>query len=97
MTGSDMIYDWNEIKKRGPLTRKPIEFDDETLRDGIQSPSVADPSIDDKIEILHLQNSLGITTSDIGLPGAGPRAREDVMRLAKEIVDAKLDLSLIHI
>ena len=92
MTGSDMIYDWNEIKKRGPLTRKPIEFDDETLRDGIQSPSVADPSIDDKIEILHLQNSLGITTSDIGLPGAGPRAREDVMRLAKEIVDAKLDI-----
>jgi 2-isopropylmalate synthase len=92
MKSNELIYDWNEVKKRGPISTKKIEFDDETLRDGIQSPSVADPSIDDKIEILHLQNALGITTSDIGLPGAGPRAREDVMRLAKEIVDAKLDI-----
>ena len=92
-TGGDLIYDWNEIKKRGPLTTRTIEFDDETLRDGIQSPSVADPTIEDKIEILHLQNALGITTSDIGLPGAGPRARQDVLRLAQEIVNEKLDIA----
>jgi 2-isopropylmalate synthase len=90
LRGNDLIYDWNEIKKTGPLTKKRIEFDDETLRDGIQSPSVADPPIEDKLEILHLQDKLGITTSDIGLPGAGPRAFEDVSRLAREIVDKKL-------
>lgn len=89
---ADLIYDWNEIKKKGPLTTKKIEFDDETLRDGIQSPSVADPSIEDKLEILHLQAKLGITTSDIGLPGAGPRAFEDVLRLAKEIAEQKLPI-----
>jgi len=91
-TIGDLIYDWNSLKKRGPLTTKRIEFDDETLRDGIQSPSVADPATEDKLEILHLQARLGITTSDIGLPGAGPRAREDVTRLAKEIVSQKLPI-----
>ena len=90
--GSDLIYDWNEIKRRGPVFAKKPEFDDETLRDGIQSPSVVDPSIEDKITILHLQDKLGITTSDIGLPGAGPRAFEDVLRLAREIADAKLGI-----
>jgi 2-isopropylmalate synthase len=88
----ELIYDWNEIKKRGPLTTKKIELDDETLRDGIQSPSVADPAIEDKIEILHLQEKLGITTCDIGLPGAGPRAFEDVLKLAKEIAEHKMSL-----
>jgi 2-isopropylmalate synthase len=90
--GNDLIYDWNEVRKRSPITTKKIEFDDETLRDGIQSPSVADPTIEDKLEILHLQASLGITTANIGLPGAGPRAREDVTRLAREIAEQKLPM-----
>ncbi|MBI2378839.1 MAG: 2-isopropylmalate synthase [Deltaproteobacteria bacterium] len=88
----DLIYDWNELKRRGPLLSKKPEFDDETLRDGIQSPSVADPSIDDKLAIVHLQAKLGITTANIGLPGAGPRAYEDVLRIAKEIATQKLTL-----
>jgi 2-isopropylmalate synthase len=91
-TLSDLIYDWNEVKRRGPVTKKKIEFDDETLRDGIQSPSVADPSIEDKLEILHLQDKLGITTSNVGLPGAGPRAKADVERLVTEIRDQKLSI-----
>ena len=91
-THNDLIYDWNEIKRRGPITKKTIEFDDETLRDGVQSPSVADPTTHDKLEILHLQASLGITTSNIGLPGAGPRALEDVRALANEIVKEKLPI-----
>ncbi len=90
--GAELIYDWNEVKRRGPIVRHKVEFDDETLRDGIQSPSVVDPTTDEKLEILHLQNSLGVTTSDIGLPGAGPRAFEDVLRLAKEIADQKLSI-----
>src|SRR3990167_4907356 len=90
--GSGLIYDWNEVRRRGPVIARNPEFDDETLRDGIQSPSVVDPSIDDKLEILHLQAKLGVTTSDIGLPGAGPRAYEDVLRLAMEIASERLPI-----
>ena len=63
-------------------------LDDETLRDGLQSPSVRTPTIDEKIEILHLIDALGIDTADIGLPGAGPHVVADVERLAREIADA---------
>ena len=65
-------------------------LDDETLRDGLQSPSVRTPTIEQKIEILHLIDQLGIDTADIGLPGAGPHVVGDVERLAREIVDARL-------
>jgi 2-isopropylmalate synthase len=65
-------------------------LDDETLRDGLQSPSVIDPPIDVKVRILHLMNSLGIETADVGLPGAGPRQREAVETLCREIADHRL-------
>ncbi|MBI2835853.1 MAG: 2-isopropylmalate synthase [Acidobacteria bacterium] len=67
-------------------------LDDETLRDGLQSPSVCSPDIDQKIRILHLMDALGIDTADIGLPGAGPQVVRDTERLAREIVDAKLTI-----
>jgi 2-isopropylmalate synthase len=88
---SELIYDWN-IEGQLPLPSRKVQFDDETLRDGLQSPSVIDPPIESKIELLHLMDSLGIDSADIGLPGAGPRAVADVTRLAKEIVDCKLDI-----
>jgi 2-isopropylmalate synthase len=91
-TGSELIYDWNEVKRKGPVFPKKPEFDDETMRDGIQSPSVVDPPIEDKLRLLHLQAKIGVTTSNIGLPGAGPRAFEDVLRLAKEIANEKLPI-----
>ena len=89
---SELIHDWN--LEAGDLVRpsQPIEFDDETLRDGLQSPSVTDPPIETKIEILHLMDRLGIHTANIGLPGAGPRAVADVTRLAREIVDSSLSI-----
>ena len=65
---------------------------DESLRDGLQSPSVKDPSIDEKLRILHLMEKLGISFLDMGLPGAGRRAFSDVERLAREIRDAKLKI-----
>jgi 2-isopropylmalate synthase len=67
-----------------------VLLNDETLRDGLQSPSVRDPLIQDKIAILHLMESLGINSLNLGLPGAGPRAVEHVTALAREIVDNKL-------
>lgn len=91
MDKSELIYDWNRVGSSETAPR-PLELNDETLRDGLQSPSVIDPPIGKKIEILHLMDSLGIDAADIGLPGAGPRAVSDVTRLAKEIADCKLDI-----
>ena len=71
-----LIYDWNERDRRGPLLRKPPRFVDETIRDGLQSPSVIDPTIEQKMELLRLMDRLGIHVVDLGLPGAGKRARE---------------------
>src|SRR5947209_14833295 len=69
-----------------------VLLDDESLRDGLQSPSVKDPCIDDKLKILHLMEDLGINMADLGLPGAGPRAVADVERLAREIADARMKI-----
>jgi 2-isopropylmalate synthase len=93
MRQDELIYDWNRSANTFDYsTRRHVELDDETLRDGLQSPSVLDPSIETKIEILHLMNELGIDTADIGLPGAGPRAVADVRALALEIARNKLNI-----
>jgi 2-isopropylmalate synthase len=89
---SEVIFDWNGLDRLGPLTAKKIELMDESLRDGIQSPSAIDPPVSDKIEILHLMNDLGIDVADLGLPGAGPRAFNDVLTLVKEISREKMTI-----
>jgi isopropylmalate/homocitrate/citramalate synthase len=89
MITSELIHDWN--LNPGNL-RRPVQLNDESLRDGLQSPSVRDPSIAEKIEILHLMEALGIDSLDLGLPGAGPRAVEAVTALAREIVSSKLKI-----
>jgi 2-isopropylmalate synthase len=86
-----LIFDWNRAGE-DPAPSRPVELDDETLRDGIQSPSVTDPPIEEKKELLVLMDSLGINTADVGLPGAGPRAVEDVTALATFIRDRRLAL-----
>ncbi len=85
-----LIYDWNLVD--APAPPSTVMLDDETLRDGLQSPSVKAPTIEQKIEILHLLVALRIDTVDIGLPGAGPHVVRDVERLAREIVDGKLPI-----
>jgi 2-isopropylmalate synthase len=93
MQESELIYDWNTVHGSFDYsTRRGVQLNDETLRDGLQSPSVTDPSIDDKIRLLHLMAELRIASADIGLPGAGPRAVADVEALAREIVDARLPI-----
>ncbi|MEQ1833477.1 MAG: LeuA family protein [Candidatus Eisenbacteria bacterium] len=89
----ELIHDWNEAGERWEKPAFKVQFDDETLRDGLQSPSVRTPSIEQKIEILHLMARLGLDTADIGLPGAGPHVVRDVARLAQEIVNAKLPIA----
>ncbi len=91
----ELIYDWNSVEKVAKLSpRRRIQFLDETLRDGIQSPSVVDPSIDDKLRLVDLAASLGIDSMDIGLPGAGKRAVEDVTTIAEHIRDARLPVKI---
>lgn len=92
MNTSDLIYDWNKNHPPGLKPPGPVLLNDESLRDGLQSPSVRDPSIGEKIEILHLMESLGIDSIDLGLPGAGTRAVEHVTALAREIADNKLKI-----
>jgi 2-isopropylmalate synthase len=83
-----LIYDWNTVDTAADP--RPVMLDDETLRDGLQSPSVRTPTIDQKLRILHLMEALDMDSADIGLPGAGPHVVKDVERLAREIVTAKL-------
>ena len=90
---SELIYDWNALYPKSLHPPGPVRLTDETLRDGLQSPSVRDPSIEQKIEILHLMEALGINSLDIGLPGAGPRAVEHVTALAREIVAHKMKIT----
>lgn len=83
-----LIYDWN---RESPVPKPPVVLlDDETLRDGLQSPSVRAPTIQQKLRILHLLDRIGIDTADIGLPGAGPHVVRDVERLAREILECGL-------
>ena len=93
MDRKDLIYDWNveDAAAEGPPAG-PCMLDDETLRDGLQSPSAIDPPIEMKKKILHLQAELGIEASNIGLPGAGPRAVADVEALCREVADQRLPI-----
>ncbi len=88
----ELIFDWNEFGRKGRIIPKGISFFDETLRDGLQNPSVEDPGIEQKLEMLHLMADIGVHVADIGLPGSSQRAFEDVLRMCKEITDNKLDL-----
>jgi 2-isopropylmalate synthase len=80
-----LIYDWNQV----PSSATPVEpepmFVDETLRDGLQSPSVRDPDLDEKVRLIRLMDRLGIDSADVGLPGAGARAREHIRTLCREM------------
>jgi 2-isopropylmalate synthase len=92
MKTSELIYDWNQSSPESLRLSQSILLNDESLRDGLQSPSVRDPSIEEKIKILHLMEAVGINSLDLGLPGAGPRAVEHVEALAREIVGSKLKI-----
>ncbi|MDP6519306.1 MAG: 2-isopropylmalate synthase, partial [Planctomycetota bacterium] len=84
MERKDLIHDWNAPR---PVFEGTVMFDDETLRDGLQSPSVKEPTLDEKVRLVHLMDALGIHTADIGLPGAGARARDHILTLCGEMRD----------
>ena len=92
MAERDLIYDWNQRDSAFDWAKARVDLNDETLRDGLQSPSVQDPPLEVKRRLLHLMADLGIVAADIGLPGAGPRVVEQVRALATEIRDQKLPI-----
>jgi 2-isopropylmalate synthase len=93
-SATDLIYDWNEVGRKGRLIPKGVTFFDETLRDGLQNPSVADPNIDSKLRLLHLMSKVGIHVADIGLPGSSERAFNDVLRMCREVTDNRLPIGI---
>jgi 2-isopropylmalate synthase len=92
MDEAQLIHDWNALGGFDWSTAR-VDLNDETLRDGLQSPSAIDPPIDVKLRFLHLMADLGIVAADLGLPGAGPRVVESVRALAREIVAARLPIA----
>jgi 2-isopropylmalate synthase len=94
MNRDDLVFDWNAQGGAFDYAHARVVLNDETLRDGLQSPSVIDPPMEVKIRLLHLMADLGVRAADIGLPGAGPRAVAQVRALAREIVDQKLPIDM---
>src|SRR5271154_5369475 len=90
---SDWIYDWNSATPPPIAPGIRVLLNDETLRDGLQNPSVTDPSIAEKIQMLHLMESLGIDSVNIGLPGAGTRAAAHTEALARAIATNRMKIS----
>lgn len=93
MNQEELIHNWNRLPGRFDYASATVELNDETLRDGLQNPSVTDPPIEKKVQLLHRMVDLGIHSADIGLPGAGPRAYEAVLDLAGEIAAHNLPIS----
>ncbi len=92
MKHSELIHDWNQLGDAFDYRTAKVVLNDETLRDGLQSPSVIDPPMDAKVRLLHLMADIGVRAADIGLPGAGPRVVEQVRTLAREIVESDLPI-----
>ena len=86
---TNLIHDWNP---RPPAPRYPLKLNDETLRDGLQSPSVFNPSIPEKLELLHFMEDLGLSSAAIGLPAAGPNAFRDVLAICEELARCRMKL-----
>jgi len=90
MTLDELINDWNGLPPKD--ARVPL-LNDETLRDGLQSPSVRDPDIAAKRDLTHRLARLGVDAVDLGMPGAGPKALAAVRALMVEIRDHRLPIS----
>src|ERR1043165_6886327 len=92
MSVSEVIYDWNKVEPQLQKPNRHIGFDDETLRDGLQSPSVCEPPVEKKIELLHLMDGFATDAADVGLPGAGRTHAAGVEMMAREIAEKKLKI-----
>ena len=88
----EYLHDWNLIGESEIAAPRTVEIDDETLRDGLQSPSVRQPNLGEKLDILHRMVALGIDAVDIGYAGAGPTVLDHIVALAEEIENEDLPI-----
>jgi 2-isopropylmalate synthase len=91
---AELIFDWNEVSRQDTIAPRRFALVDETLREGLQNPSVSDPSVDQKVAILHLMEALGLEWASIGLPSSGPRAFDDALRLCQEVEKSKMKIQV---
>jgi 2-isopropylmalate synthase len=91
MDGKELIYDWNQVEERESPTHRVL-VTDETLRDGLQSPSIIHPKIEDKVYMLYLMRDLGVDAADLGLCGAGEKFKYHVCVLAREIANQRMPI-----
>jgi isopropylmalate/homocitrate/citramalate synthase len=88
-----LVFDWNTVEPPAAQAPRAVSFDDETLRDGLQSPSIRHPSLNERLRFLELAAAVGVTSADVGLPGAGARAAADAEALCRAVFDARLPLA----
>jgi 2-isopropylmalate synthase len=88
----DLLFDWNAAGPVAVPRPSAISFDDETLRDGLQSPSVTHPPVEERLRFLALAAAVGVTAADVGLPGAGARAAAEVEAICRAIVAERLPI-----
>src|SRR5271170_3729489 len=90
----ELVHDWNTHSGPEIPPGRRIMVNDETLRDGLQGPSVRDPSLSEKFKILRRMEAIGIDQVNVGLPGAGPRAFADAEALAREIIGSRMKMRI---
>jgi len=90
-TPEEIIFDWNRQEEETPWSR-PVLLHDETLRDGLQSPSVQDPPLQVKRRILRKLDELGVDSADVGLPASGNRTAKEAEHLVRQIAEEKLSI-----
>src|SRR5580704_17862302 len=91
---AELVFDWNELSRRDTIAPRPFALVDETLREGLQNASVYDPTIEQKLGILHLMEELGLEWASIGLPSSGRRAFDDALRVCQEVQKSKLKIQV---
>ncbi len=92
LESASLVFDWSTMGPDRFVARGRVAVQDETLRDGLQSPSVLDPPVETKIRLLHLMDALGIESASLGLPGAGPRQLDDVVAMGRHLAGQRLQL-----
>ncbi len=76
-----------ENAKKGMNLPKKVAIFDTTLRDGEQTPGVA-LTVDEKIDIAHQLDKLGVDVIEAGFPISSKGEKESVSKIAKEGLDS---------
>jgi isopropylmalate/homocitrate/citramalate synthase len=78
-----LIYDWN-APERGPVVERPFSLLDDTLRDGLQSTVVRQPSLGERAELIGAMARAGVRSVNLGLPVVSKEAFSAIVALSAE-------------